>query len=171
MAISFQFLRLSFRLQRVFWLMHCFNESAPLANIFDCMKGHNRKLNRLRAREHNGGGAVKMQDRFFTQTNRSGGIRERWRGLVLTQSPLQCYCSTAPTPFTQHSTVHNRCRNWWVTAPSNSYAPSITGFNQRGKEKLEKEMERDRQWKGQTPGGGTCFITHIITSLIATQAI
>lgn len=50
MAISFQFLRLSFRLQRVFWLMHCFNESAPLANIFDCMKGHNRKLNRLRER-------------------------------------------------------------------------------------------------------------------------
>lgn len=70
MAISFQFLRLSFRLQRVFWLMHCFNESAPLANIFDCMKGHNRKLNRLKEREHNGGGgAVKMRDRFSKQTD------------------------------------------------------------------------------------------------------
>lgn len=44
--------------------MQCFNESAPLANIFDCMKGHNRKLNRLREREHDGGGAVKMQDRL-----------------------------------------------------------------------------------------------------------
>jgi len=40
--------------------MHCFNESAPLANIFDCMKGHNRKLNRLREWEHNdGSGAIK----------------------------------------------------------------------------------------------------------------
>lgn len=153
--------------------MHCFNESAPLANIFDCMKGHNRKLNRLREREHNGGGAVKMQDRFSSKTDWSrgasgvgGGVSVNPRG-----SPLRRQCSTARTPFTQHPTVHNRPRNWWVTAPSNSYAPSITDFNQREKEKLEKEMERDRQWKGQTPGGGTCFITHIITSLIATQAI
>lgn len=52
--------------------MHCFNEGAPLTNIFDCMKGHNRKLNRLREREHNGGGAVKMQDRFLRQTDWSG---------------------------------------------------------------------------------------------------
>lgn len=65
--------------------MQCFNESAPLANIFDCMKGHNRKLNRLREREHDGGGAVKMQDRFFAQTDWSGGIRGGRRGLVLTR--------------------------------------------------------------------------------------
>lgn len=63
--------------------MHCFNESAPLANIFDCMKGHNRKLNRLRGREHNGVGAVKSQDKFFIQTDWRGGgvgavIRDGW---------------------------------------------------------------------------------------------
>lgn len=148
--------------------MHCFNESAPLADIFDCMKGHNRKLNRLREREHNGGGAVKMQDRFSVQTDWKWGV-----GVIVNPrgSPRQCRRSVASTPVTQHSTVHNRPRNWWVTAPSNSYSPSITGFNQREKEKLGEEMERDRQWKGQTQGGGTCFITHIITSLIATQAI
>lgn len=66
-------------------------------------------------------------------------------------SRLRCHCSMART---QHPTVHNRPWNWWVTAPSNSYAPSITGFNQREKEKLEKGSERDRQWKGLTPGGG-----------------
>lgn len=153
--------------------MHCFNESAPLANIFDCMKGHNRKLNRLREKEHNGGGAVKMQDRFFRANGLEWGASGVGGGASVNPrgSPVRCHCSTARTPFTQHPTVHNSPRNWWVTAPSNSYAPSITGFNQREKEKLEKEMERDRQWKGQTPGGGTCFITHIITSLIATQAI
>lgn len=75
--------------------MHCFNESAPLANIFDCMKGHNRKLNRLREREHNGGGAVKMQDMFFMQTDWKGGIRDgRW-GLVLTREAAR-YSVTAP---------------------------------------------------------------------------
>lgn len=59
--------------------MHCFNESAPLANIFDCMKGHNRKLNRLREREHNGGGAVKMEDRFSSKRIGVGGVRGgRW---------------------------------------------------------------------------------------------
>ena len=42
------------------------------------MKGHNRKLNRLREREHNGGGAVKMQDRFSVQTDWSWG--GWWRG-------------------------------------------------------------------------------------------
>lgn len=47
--------------------MHCFNESAPLANIFDCMKGHNRKLNRLKVRELNGSGAVKRQDSFSSE--------------------------------------------------------------------------------------------------------
>lgn len=52
--------------------MHCFNESAPLANIFDCMKGHNRKLNRLREREHNGG-AVKIQDTFSSKRIGLGG--------------------------------------------------------------------------------------------------
>lgn len=64
--------------------MHCFNESAPLANIFDCMKGHNRKLNRLREKEHNGSGAVKMQDRFFEQTDWSGGHQGWVVGLALT---------------------------------------------------------------------------------------
>ncbi len=153
--------------------MHCFNESAPLANIFDCMKGHNRKLNRLREKEHNGSSAVTMRDRFFRANGLKWGASGVGSGVsVNPRGSLQwCHCSTARTPSTQHPTVHNSPRNWWVTAPSNSYAPSITGFNQREKEKLEEEMERDRQWKGQTPGGGTCFITHIITSLIATQAI
>lgn len=94
--------------------MHCFNESAPLANIFDCMKGHNRKLNRLRGREHNGGGAVKRQDTFFIETDwahqgRVGG----WVGVSVKPqgSWLHCHRSMAPTPFTQHSTVHNRSCN------------------------------------------------------------
>lgn len=76
--------------------MHCFNESAPLANIFDCMKGHNRKLNRLRRRRgYNGGGAVKTQDRLFfflslSQTDWRGGGegegRKGWAaGLTLTR--------------------------------------------------------------------------------------
>lgn len=76
--------------------MHCFNESAPLANIFDCMKGHNRKLNRLRRRRgYNGGGAVKTQDRLFfflslSQTDWRGGGegegRQVWAaGLALTR--------------------------------------------------------------------------------------
>lgn len=154
--------------------MHCFNESAPLANIFDCMKGHNRKLNRLRERRSTMAAALSRCKTGFPANGLEWGASGvGGRGLALTReaAPLRCHCSTARTPFTQHPTVHNRPRNWWVTAPSNSYAPSITGFNQREKGKLEKEMERDRQWKGQTPGGGTCFITHIITSLIATQAI
>lgn len=46
--------------------------------------------------------------------------------------------------------------------PSNSYTTFITGLTRERKEKLEKEIERDKQWKGQTLGGGTCFITHII---------
>lgn len=165
--------------------MHCFNESAPLANIFDCMKGHNRKLNRLRERGSTMATALSGCKTGFPAkrigvgeggrvgggqwggcSGVGGGVSVNPRG-----SQLRCQCSPVHTPFTQHPTVHNRPRNWWVTAPSNSYAPSITGFNQGGREKLEKEMEGDRQWKGQTPGGGACFITHIITSLIATQAI
>lgn len=136
--------------------MHCFNESAPLANIFDCMKGHNRKLNRLRGREHNGGGAVKRQDEFFIQTDWGHqGWVGGWMGGVSVNpqgSRLHCHHSTAPTPFTQHSTVHNRSCNWWVTAPSNSYGPSIMGLNQTEQEKLGKEMERDGQWKGRSWG-------------------
>lgn len=95
--------------------MHCFNESAPLANIFDCMKGHNRKLNRLRGRERNGGGAVKSQDKFFIQTDWSGGggtsgAGGRVGGVSVNPqgSRLHCHRSMAPIPFTQHSTVHNR---------------------------------------------------------------
>lgn len=60
--------------------MHCFNESAPLANIFDCMKGHNRKLNRLKEREHNGGGAVKRQDSFSRKLIGVGGVRGGQQG-------------------------------------------------------------------------------------------
>lgn len=136
--------------------MHCFNESAPLANIFDCMKGHNRKLNRLRGREHNGGGAVKRQDKFFIQTDwghqgRAGG---RVGGLVWTRKAAG-YIVTVPwllPLFTQHSTVHNRSCNWWVTAPSNSYGPSIMGLNQTEQEKLGKEMERDgKRWAVEGP--------------------
>lgn len=106
--------------------MHCFNESAPLANIFDCMKGHNRKLNRLRKEsECHGGGAVKMQDRvlFFSAPPSScyhigamvvGGAH---RGLVVNparQPPLHRHRSPSPFFslflffFTQHSSVHNR---------------------------------------------------------------
>lgn len=55
--------------------MHCFNESALLANIFDCMKGHNRKLNRLKEKEHEGsGGAVKRQDRGRKVLGVGGGF-------------------------------------------------------------------------------------------------
>lgn len=79
--------------------MHCFNESAPLANIFDCMKGHNRKLNRLRGRERNGGGAVKSQDKFFIQTDWSGGGGTSgaggWGGLVWTRKAAS-YIVTVP---------------------------------------------------------------------------
>lgn len=77
--------------------MHCFNESAPLANIFDCMKGHNRKLNRLRGREHNGGGAVERQDKFFIQTDwghqgRVGG----WVGGLVGTRKAAGYIVTVP---------------------------------------------------------------------------
>lgn len=76
--------------------MHCFNESAPLANIFDCMKGHNRKLNRLRERE----GAQwrrRCQDtrQVFEQTDWSGG-RQGWlAGLALTREAAR-YAVTVP---------------------------------------------------------------------------
>lgn len=53
--------------------MHCFNESAPLANIFDCMKGHNRKLNRLKEWGHHGSRAVKKQDGFSSKLIGLGG--------------------------------------------------------------------------------------------------
>lgn len=101
MAISFQFLRLSFRLQRVFWLMHCFNESAPLANIFDCMKGHNRKLNRLKVREFNGSGAVRSQDSFFEQNDWLGRRVKggRWGSHSLVSQAAKTSLFHATQPF------------------------------------------------------------------------
>lgn len=89
--------------------MHCFNESAPLANIFDCMKGHNRKLNRLRERGgNNGGGAVKKQDRFFLE--REG--RQGWAaGVSVNPRGYGVMVPRLVPPFTQHPTVHNRPRN------------------------------------------------------------
>lgn len=87
--------------------MHCFNESAPLANIFDCMKGHNRKLNRLRGESecHGGSGAVKMRDRFFfffstcspSSCKQIGAVVVvRGWGLVLTPPGSRRYTVTVP---------------------------------------------------------------------------
>lgn len=63
-------------------------------------------------------------------------------------SRLWCRCSTPCTPFTQRPAVRNRPQNWWVTAPSNSYAPSITSFNQKEREKLGEEMEGGQAMEG-----------------------
>lgn len=92
--------------------MHCFNESAPLANIFDCMKGHNRKLNRLRGESEchggSGGGAVKMRDRvfffffpyllplFLLTDWGCGGGREGHQRLALTPPGSHRYTVTVP---------------------------------------------------------------------------
>lgn len=102
----------------------------PLANIFDCMKGHNRKLNRLRGRASAMAAAALSRCRtgffsFFSSACKRIGVGEGgegasgvgMQGLVLTReaAPLQCHCSMLPTLFffffTQHSTVHNRPRN------------------------------------------------------------
>lgn len=103
----------------------------PLANIFDCMKGHNRKLNRLRGRASAMAAAAlsRCKTGFFLFSpppckrigvgeGGGGASGVGMQGLALTReaAPLQCHCSMVPTLFfsfffTQHSTVHNRPRN------------------------------------------------------------
>lgn len=150
--------------------MHCFNESAPFANIFDCMKGHNRKLNRLKVREFNGSGAVKRQDSFSRKLIGWGGA---WRvgggvSINLWVRLLRHHCSMQHSPFTPASKMHYRPRNWCVTSPSYSCAPSIT-CNHGGGRKVREWDERRQPIQSQTQGGGTYFITWMITRLIASQ--
>lgn len=54
--------------------MQCFNESAPLANIFDCMKGHNRKPNRLRERERETAAALSRGKTGFLAGAGASGV-------------------------------------------------------------------------------------------------
>lgn len=65
---------------------------------------------------------------------------------------LRCRCSAACTPSTRHPTVYNRPQNWWVTAPSNSYAPSIRGFNQREKGKVRERDGKRQAMEGADTG-------------------
>lgn len=77
--------------------MHCFNEGAPLTNIFDCMKGHNRKLNRLRERGSTMAAVLSRCKTGFCANGLEweGGIRGGWWRLVLTRKAA-CYIVTVP---------------------------------------------------------------------------